>query len=92
MNHSDWRDAALNVALQAESQYGEGMEALLREVRLNRAGCATLMLWPDRLQLLRFWKPRRRGFAVSPPAITPAWSATNSAPTSAGLPRSGKAN
>jgi AAA+ superfamily predicted ATPase len=57
-----WRDAAINVALQAESQYGEGIEALLREIRLHRAGCATLLLWPDRLQLLRFLQTKAENF------------------------------
>lgn len=49
-----WRDSAIQHALQAEAQSGEGIDALLEQIRRCRPGCATLLLWPDRLQMMRF--------------------------------------
>ena len=52
----DWREAAIAGALAAEARYGQGCDALLREIRRQFAGRATLTLWDDvdRLQLVRF--------------------------------------
>jgi hypothetical protein len=51
----DWRDEAIAEALRAEAAYGDGLDALLRQVRSQRVGWATLLLPDDldRLQLLR---------------------------------------
>ncbi len=54
----DWRDQATQAALAAEAQMGEGKDALLRQIRRHRPDCATLLLWPDRLRLLRFLETR----------------------------------
>src|SRR5579871_1175611 len=56
-----WRDAALNAALRAES-VGDGTDVLLAEIRRRRPGSHTLLLWPDRLQLLRFLQTEARHF------------------------------
>jgi len=56
-----WRDAALNEALRAEA-YGDGMDVLLGEIRRCRPGSHTLLLWPDRLQLLRFLQAEAHPF------------------------------
>lgn len=47
-----WRDLAINRSLGNSSI--DAINMLVREIRRNRPGHATLMLWPDRLQLLRF--------------------------------------
>jgi hypothetical protein len=51
---TNWRDDAVAEALRAEALYGDGVDALLRAIRLQRPSCVTLALEPDRLQLLRF--------------------------------------
>ena len=51
-----WREHAVSEALRIEADSGESADILLREIRQNRPGCATLRLWPDRLQLLRYLK------------------------------------
>src|SRR5882724_7392208 len=53
-----WRDSAIQYALQAEAQSGEGVDALLEQIRRFRPGCATLLLWPDRLQMIRFFSEK----------------------------------
>ncbi len=59
----DWRDHAINEALRAEAESGEGLDALLRQIRLHRTGGATLATWagPARPQLLRFLAARTTG-------------------------------
>jgi len=57
-----WRIQALNESLRAGAVGGEGLDALLREIRLNWPESATLLIWPDRLQLLRFLKTETRNF------------------------------
>lgn len=59
---SGWREDAINVALRAEAQQGESADALLHEIRAHRPGASTLMVWPDRLQLLRFLKQLPNGY------------------------------
>lgn len=55
MNEQDgWRDRAIDEALRREASRGRGEEALLRQIRRHRPGHATLSLYPDRLQLMRF--------------------------------------
>ncbi|MBV9469482.1 MAG: ATP-binding protein [Abitibacteriaceae bacterium] len=50
----DWRDEAINEALRVESLAGDGEDALLREIRRHCSGCATLMVWVERVRLLSF--------------------------------------
>lgn len=56
---TNWRDQAINEALGPGSY--DGLEVLLREVRRNQPGSATLTLWPDRKQLLRFLNEHATG-------------------------------
>ncbi len=51
---SSWRDEAMDQALQAEAQNGESVDALLQAIRKQMPGAATFLIWPDRLQLMRF--------------------------------------
>src|ERR1041385_3746437 len=55
-----WRDSAIHHALRAEAFDGEGIDALLQQIRRFRPGSATLLLWPDRLQLMRFLNEKAR--------------------------------
>jgi len=48
-----WRDGAINDALRGFDNE-EHVDALLQAIRVHRPDAATLLLWPDRLQLLRF--------------------------------------
>lgn len=57
-----WREEAVNVALHCESENGESVDALLLEIRKQRPGVSTLMIWPDRLELLRFLEQQPDGF------------------------------
>src|SRR5436305_14000329 len=51
-----WRDQAIGDVLHAESVAGQGVDALLRAIRLRGNGCATLILWdgPSRLHFFSF--------------------------------------
>src|SRR5204862_7782004 len=51
-----WRDEAICSVLHAESVAGQGIDALLRAIRLRGEGVATLILWdgPSRLHLANF--------------------------------------
>jgi hypothetical protein len=54
VNHVySWRDSAINEALRGFDN-NEHIDALLQSIRVHRPDAATLVLWPDRLQLLRF--------------------------------------
>lgn len=52
----DWREGAINDALRIGGRPGAPGDVLLRAIRRQRAGAATLTQWmgPDRPQLLRF--------------------------------------
>lgn len=50
----DWRDRALNEALHAGRYYDENLDALLVAIRRCLPSHATITLWPDRRQLMRF--------------------------------------
>jgi AAA+ superfamily predicted ATPase len=50
----DWRDRALNEALHATRYYDESVDALLLAIRRCRPDRATVTLWPERRQLMRF--------------------------------------
>jgi SpoVK/Ycf46/Vps4 family AAA+-type ATPase len=56
-----WRDRAIDEALRAESLSGDGMDALLREIRSLEEAYATYTIWEDRRQLLRFLR-KQSGF------------------------------
>lgn len=56
---TNWRDQAINEALGPSSY--EAQDVLLRELRRSMPGRATLMLWPDRQQLLRFLREHATG-------------------------------
>lgn len=56
-----WRDRAIDEALRVESLSGDGLNALLREVRGLEETYATYTIWADRLRLLRFLR-QQRGF------------------------------
>ena len=60
---ADWRGEAMNYALKMEAADGEGMDALLYNIRQRRPGGATLMLWHDRLRLLQFLQNNAQNFA-----------------------------
>lgn len=49
-----WRERAMDRALHAEAIDGNGVTALVRAIRQHEPTCATLLLEPDRAQLLRF--------------------------------------
>ena len=59
----DWRGEAMNYAIQMEAADGEGMDALLYDIRQRRPGGATLMLWHDRLRLRQFLETAAQEFA-----------------------------
>lgn len=50
----DWRDRVLNEALHAGRYYSENVDALLLEIRRYQPTHATVTVWPDRRQLMRF--------------------------------------
>jgi hypothetical protein len=50
----DWRECAMHAALRIEAEDGQSEDALLAEIRQYRPGCATIMCWLDRRQLLAF--------------------------------------
>lgn len=50
----DWRDHVLNESLHAGRYYNENVDALLLEIRRCQPTHATVTLWPDRRQLMRF--------------------------------------
>ena len=54
---ADWRQEAMNETLRGFG-YAEYLDALLREIRRARPEAATLILWPDRQQLLRFLREK----------------------------------
>ncbi len=58
----DWRNAAINYAIKMEAADGEGMDALLYAIRLQRPGGATLLLWHDRLRLKQFLETSAQQF------------------------------
>ena len=51
---ADWRDAAMNDALAAKAARGKAEESLLRSLRQHLPGHATINVYPDRFQLVRF--------------------------------------
>ena len=55
-----WRHEAMNETLRGFG-YAEYLEALVREVRRAMPTAATLVLWPDRPQLLRFLEGKATG-------------------------------
>src|SRR5688572_5998015 len=50
----DWRDRVLNEALHAGRYYDESLDALLLAIRRCQPDHATITLWPERRQLMRF--------------------------------------
>jgi AAA+ superfamily predicted ATPase len=50
----DWRDRVLNEALHAGRYYDENLDALLLAMRRSQPHNATITLWPERRQLMRF--------------------------------------
>jgi len=56
-----WRDNAINDALRGFDN-AENLDALLQAIRTNRPECATMIVWPDRHQLMRFLRDQCRGF------------------------------
>lgn len=52
----DWRDRVLNEVLHAGRYYDESLDALLLAIRRCQPTHATITLWPDRSQLMRFLK------------------------------------
>lgn len=59
----DWRNRAMHFAIKTEAADGEGMDAVLFEIRQSRPGGATLLLWHDRLRLLEYLKTHAQDFA-----------------------------
>ncbi len=51
-----WRDMAINEALHSEAMGGDSSDAVLREIRRHRPGCATIMLWVNRARLPHFFE------------------------------------
>ena len=72
---ADWRHEAMNETLRGFG-YAEYLEALLREVRRATPTAATLVLWPDRPQLLRFLTDRAAGLRSLLPAPGEYYSET----------------
>jgi MoxR-like ATPase len=54
MERKPWRERAMDDALRAEAEDGNGGDALLGALTRARPGVASLSLWVDRLRLLAF--------------------------------------
>jgi hypothetical protein len=54
----EWRDRAIDLALAAEAMDGNGVDALLQQIRLHQPGGVSLVLWLDRPRVLEFLKTR----------------------------------
>ena len=70
----NWRNDAINEALQASIHYDEGQHILLREIRMHTPECATLSVYPDRTHLMTFLKEKARGLRSLLPGRAGAWS------------------
>ncbi len=58
----DWREEAMDRALEASIHYDEGHHALLREIRRHRPGASVLILYPEREQFAAFLAACAPGF------------------------------
>jgi len=57
-----WRFHALNATLAAMTDERQGEDALLGQIRVHQPGRVTLMMWPDRKQLIEFLQTRCTNF------------------------------
>ena len=57
-----WRKETMQKALRVEAENGASTDILLHEIRRARPDGATLLLYPDRLQLLRYLETETQNF------------------------------
>ena len=70
----NWRNDAINEALQASIHYDEGQHILLREIWLHSPDCVTLSVYPHRAHLMTFLKERARNLRSLLPGRSGAWA------------------